>query len=495
MGGALDNIKLYENIYRAIGNRKIKISYNDLIHIMNFILFGNNSSYKYIKTLGAGVSGVVYLVSDNSIQYAMKDFSKDTEYFEINFVMKYEHPNIIRGHDVIMANNNLKLVMELADYDLMYELNTTKISKYDKLKYIFQIGDALNFLHQQGIIHCDIKPINILVSGGNIKLSDFGLSRPDNVSISKDSCETATYRAIEILNAEENVHKPPYIPYNTSPSLHMKGELWAYGVNCLEIIFQIDYHSELRDVGFGYVKFWNQYIAIDATKDRVTFLIRYFGEIDADLMPILELVVDKLLTTTNRRTDSYKSFIENGIFKDFKHQKGIIHEPKEYKIKNGLKYFMITIKWIIDVLIDLSISSKTGFLAIELFKNTWEKYDIYKNTSAIQLHALACLILSDRMTSFMYNIDISYSEIYDVSSRDMTIYLNNLMVLERGIISQKSLYDYIATESMQTNIINNLYTDERYFSEYNLNEYGKLKQKEFKIKPSDKLKNNFVFKK
>lgn len=44
--------------------------------------------------------------------------------------------------------------------------------------YIFnQLVDALKYIHRQNIVHLDIKPGNIFLSEGNIKIGDFGLSK------------------------------------------------------------------------------------------------------------------------------------------------------------------------------------------------------------------------------------------------------------------------------------------------------------------------------
>lgn len=81
---------------------------------------------------------------------------------------------------------------------------------------LMEIANAMAYLHSMGVVHCDIKPANILMKGStsdsrgfNIKLSDFGLSRveddADDSGFRGNSCGTAAYIAPEVLMMSKKV--------------------------------------------------------------------------------------------------------------------------------------------------------------------------------------------------------------------------------------------------------------------------------------------------
>jgi len=85
-----------------------------------------------------------------------------------------------------------------------------------------QICSALSYLKSKKIVHRDLKPLNIFLSGNQIKIGDFGLSKVlvnDSTRV-KDVVGTCRYIPPEILNRE---------PYNT------KSDLWAVGCTIYEL--------------------------------------------------------------------------------------------------------------------------------------------------------------------------------------------------------------------------------------------------------------------
>jgi len=100
------------------------------------------------------------------------------------------HPNIIRLHEIIDDDDDDKvyLIMEYAELGQILthdpttnlfvpplSLGTSFLSEKDVRKYAQQIVEAVAYLHQKKVMHCDLKPQNILIdSSGNAKLADFG---------------------------------------------------------------------------------------------------------------------------------------------------------------------------------------------------------------------------------------------------------------------------------------------------------------------------------
>ncbi|KAK0240914.1 kinase-like domain-containing protein [Armillaria nabsnona] len=124
---------------------------------------------------------------------------------EVSIMSNLDHPNICELKDAFHHEHDgsLNLVMELAlGGDLCTHMSDGLILIEDEAKFIiWQICDALAYLHSFGITHRDIKPENILLSGHLpplVKLSDFGLAKiVDEHTMLRSECGTAEYKPPE----------------------------------------------------------------------------------------------------------------------------------------------------------------------------------------------------------------------------------------------------------------------------------------------------------
>ncbi len=100
---------------------------------------------------------------------------------EAKTIAKLDHPNIIHIHDVFTENNTAYYVMEYIDGESLSALVKERgaLSEDEAVNYIKQVAAALSNIHEQRIMHLDIKPANIMLrkNDGKPVLIDFGLSK------------------------------------------------------------------------------------------------------------------------------------------------------------------------------------------------------------------------------------------------------------------------------------------------------------------------------
>lgn len=123
------------------------------------------------------------------------------------------HPNIVRTHEFgITTEGEFYLVMELIEGMGLNFLVETKAQQLEgnRINYLSQISDALDYLHRQGYLHRDICPRNIMVNGeGVVKLIDFGLTIPNRPEFGRPGNRTGTpnYLAPELIRRTTTDHR------------------------------------------------------------------------------------------------------------------------------------------------------------------------------------------------------------------------------------------------------------------------------------------------
>jgi NUAK family SNF1-like kinase len=134
----------------------------------------------------------------------MKDeSSKKKMSNEISILKSLRHPNVVKLLETFEIEKHHLIVMELCPGgDLLNYVRKRRKLNEKYAKFVFkQIMEGMAYLHQNGVVHRDIKLDNILLDGhGNIKIADFGVSRKviDN-EILFEQCGTPAYIAPEIV--------------------------------------------------------------------------------------------------------------------------------------------------------------------------------------------------------------------------------------------------------------------------------------------------------
>jgi serine/threonine-protein kinase len=99
---------------------------------------------------------------------------------EARTVSRISHPNIVNTVDVGRQDGVYYLVMDYIEGESLSHLISREapLSPQHAAEIVAQVADALDYAHQQGIVHRDVKPGNILIEpGGEVKLTDFGIAQ------------------------------------------------------------------------------------------------------------------------------------------------------------------------------------------------------------------------------------------------------------------------------------------------------------------------------
>lgn len=152
-----------------------------------FLLGQQLGKYQILKTLGSGGFGTVYLVRDTWIdkKLAIKvPHRQNGEFDELlrepRLLAALDHENIVSIVTAEKADDYFFIVMELVEGESLEErIERDKgVEVGIALDFSRQIAAAVDYAHQKGVLHRDLRPGNVLVTPlGRIKITDFGTSR------------------------------------------------------------------------------------------------------------------------------------------------------------------------------------------------------------------------------------------------------------------------------------------------------------------------------
>src|SRR5271154_4595505 len=163
--------------------------------------------YRIEVLLGQGGMGQVFRATDTRLgrEVAIKvSQERFTDRFEreARAIAALNHPNICTLHDV----GPNYLVMELVEGDtLAARLKRGKLSIQQTIQYGAQIGSALSAAHAKGIVHCDLKPGNVMLMKTGVKVLDFGLAKSaqdETLTVANAVMGTPAYMAPEQREGE-----------------------------------------------------------------------------------------------------------------------------------------------------------------------------------------------------------------------------------------------------------------------------------------------------
>lgn len=198
--------------------------------------------YRIERQLGAGGMATVYLAHDlrHDRQVALKvvkpeivaTVGADRFVNEIRTTAHLKHPHILPLFDSGMAGDAPFFVMPYIDGESLRARigREGALPVADAVQILREVADALAYAHAQGIVHRDIKPDNVLLSGRHVFLADFGIARALEPRGSPDQTMTAT----TVI-----VGTPTYMsPEQAAGQTHLdhRADIYAIGVMAYEML-------------------------------------------------------------------------------------------------------------------------------------------------------------------------------------------------------------------------------------------------------------------
>jgi len=253
-------------------------------------LFDNK--YRFVKDLGSGGFGKVFLAkeerSENLVaikQLKNEDKAKqDDIIYEMQMVSKFNHPNIVLYKHHFVQEDLLYIVMEYCPLGSLRDLmRKEKITSTFVWKWMSELTETLQLVHEKEIIHHDIKPDNILFTENRtIKITDFG--------VANTGAGTRPYMSPEALGWETGAVKDARV------------DIYALGVTLVELLTKrnpffgksaeeiIELH-DLKDFGITGLPNWQQEIILKAIakipEQRFQSMKDFNEAIQAQSVPII----------------------------------------------------------------------------------------------------------------------------------------------------------------------------------------------------------------
>lgn len=199
------------------------------------------SGYRIIERIGIGGMGEVYkafhpgLGRTAAIKLLFQKEHAERFRNEAYIQSSVNHPNIARLYEYTVAGDMPCIIMEYVEGWTLddYVLRNGRINNKETEEILLQIVSALKYLHQQNILHRDIKPQNFkLDKDGTVKMLDFGISK---------SKYTPKLTKLGFVVGTTEYMAPEQFEHH----VEMKSDIWSLGVMTYEMVTgHLPFHSD-----------------------------------------------------------------------------------------------------------------------------------------------------------------------------------------------------------------------------------------------------------
>lgn len=203
-------------------------------------MYSSVSDFEIIKKLGSGQYGTVFLAEakDSKIKYALKRTKVHEDRYDFDREVAVQKRLTGKTNDHItkalfsFEKGGYGYVgLELVKGGDVYTGDCRNSNKDNTMRILRGTAQGLKFLHDNGIVHCDIKQENILCNSTSVKITDFGLSTvlKKGAKMTRESSikGTAHFRAPEVV-----------FPKDRKNVISFATDVWAFGVLAYEMFFK-----------------------------------------------------------------------------------------------------------------------------------------------------------------------------------------------------------------------------------------------------------------
>ncbi len=468
------------------------------------------------RKLGSGTFGEVFLIKDTNTNKTtavkvLKSGDKPALEFdsliEIDVLFKIHSNALVAGIGIYRPFECFgfnAISFEMPYYGSVYKLLEQSLTFEQKLFLIYKLLLGVKSLHDNNILHLDIKPENCLHNGDDLLLTDFGLSMPVE-DIEKG---VSTHRLIGTI-----IYRPPewfsvlklsnYILYDVVDEkdflLHRKKlnyvynnkfDIWSAGITSLYILTHVkDYHQYIPNYNLSYNALFDQYTTefrkdtIDQTLDIA--LIDFKGVLSTTKYKELKVLLKGLLAYLPSERMDIDQALECKIFSMEK-------IPSSKKLITQFNYECSVEERIYFNISELNVNSRYGIkYIIALFNGMFSLYYVRDFFATIDLY-MRLLCLTNNLTAKLYRymallcVRMIYKYYYN-SLSTFPQELENDVIIDmeisavkylEGIIKLNNVYDIVESEGellfyFKVMLHNNLYGYNKYF----MVDYEKLKSK------------------
>lgn len=404
----------------------------------------NLCGYKQINKKGSGSYGLVFEVENNEGDlYAFKYVKDRTDDFflgienliELDILSRIVHPNIIHQIEIITDAeceklDGIAIILPLADRTLAdIKRETTDF----KLPFLYKTAEALKFLHDNNILHLDIKDKNVVLQGKNSLLIDFGLS------LIVDNIITGEFDSLQRVTID---HRPPEL-LSGSRIYNAAIDVWSFGIMMLTVLSGL---PSVYDVNWDTI----------TDEQLVYHTIQIFSDpnnLDHYLKPVREKyrqlcknLLSKILVIDPTKRITMKEIVADPLFAVYRETNGgeLIepHIPYDYAddYRNILK---LIVHWANEIY--PNERAELLFLAIDLYSRL---SSFFKNKQSHDRMILGstCLFMASKMVPinnliyldhYVPKINMMVSNITASNILDME---KEIIHLQNGILHINKLY-------------------------------------------------------
>ena len=253
--------------------------------------------FRFLDKLGKGATATVYKATANEKRFvAVKVMNKqflrnkrvgqfqsalDDARSEIELWQRLFHPNVVKLQEVIDSKDSehIFLVSELVEGQSLMPAQALECEPKDEatVRQVFkQLVNGISYMHEQGVVHNDLKPENLLqeTKTGKILIADFGSAQDIVKAESPDNADSLRANTTMMFTPPEVLDQEPGDTYSLRPT-----DIWAAGVTLYMLLYGRppyegdDFFELTESVLEGKLKFPSSPVTSDAAKQLIRSML------------------------------------------------------------------------------------------------------------------------------------------------------------------------------------------------------------------------------